>query len=490
MQNKNFKHLNIMKHFFTVIALFFTTTIYAQVGIGTSTPNASAKLEVSSTSKGLLIPQIALTGSSDVTTIASPATSLLVYNTATTSDVTPGYYYNAGTTTSPTWLRLNTGTSGVPYSGATSAVNLGAYDLTVNGITLGKGVGNIPTNTASGYRTLYSNTTGNNNTASGYRALYSNTTGNDNTASGFRALSANITGFENTASGSYALMSNTTGTFNTASGSYALEGNTEGNDNTANGIYTLYSNNTGSYNTASGSYALMSNTTGTSNTANGSYVLMSNTTGTSNTASGSYALMFNTTGNDNTANGIYTLYSNTTGSYNTASGRNAGYNLTTGSNNTLIGYDTQPSTDIISNEITLGNNSITSLRCKVTSITSLSDRRDKKDIIPIEEGLAFLKQLKPVSFTWNTRDKAKVGIKSAGFIAQELLALQKQSNIGDNLDLVSENNPEKLEARYGNLLPVIVKAIQEESAEKDKEIKALKERLDALEKQIKQILNK
>jgi uncharacterized protein YceH (UPF0502 family) len=62
---------------------------------------------------------------------------------------------------------------------------------------------------------------------------------------------------------------------------------------------------------------------------------------------------------------------------------------------------------------------------------------------------------------------------------------------------VSENNPEKLEARYGNLLPVIVKAIQEESAEKDmkisnqdKEIKALNVRLDALEKQITQLLKK
>ena len=126
----------------------------------------------------------------------------------------------------------------------------------------------------------------------------------------------------------------------------------------------------------------------------------------------------------------------------------------------------------------------------MTSITALSDRRDKTDIIPIGEGLAFLKKLNPVSFTWNTRDKAKVGIKSAGFIAQELLALQKQSKIGANLDLVSENNPEKLEARYGNLLPVIVKAIQEESAEKDKEIKALKERLNAIEKRLNLILDK
>ena len=394
-----------MKHFFAVIALFFTITTYAQVGIGASNPDASAKLEVRSTNKGLLIPQIALTGSSDVTTIASPATSLLVYNTATTSNVTPGYYYNAGTTTSPNWLRLNTGTGGVPYSGATSAVNLGAYDLTVNGITVGKGAGNSFDNTANGFQALFANTTGRQNIASGYRALYANTTGSSNTASG----------------------------------AYALYSNTEGSDNTANGVD---------------------------------------------------ALSGNTTGNENTASGSQALAANTTGSYNTAIGRSAGSNLTTGSNNTLIGYDARSSTNSISNEITLGNSSITSLRCQTQTITSLSDKRDKKDIIPIEEGLAFLKQLNPVSFTWNTRDKAKVGIKSAGFIAQELLALQKQSNIGDNLDLVSENNSEKLEARYGNLLPVIVKAIQEESAEKDKEIKALKERLDALEKQIKQMLDK
>ena len=170
--------------------------------------------------------------------------------------------------------------------------------------------------------------------------------------------------------------------------------------------------------------------------------------------------------------------------------KDKGSTLTTGINNIIIGSNANSSSNTVSNEITLGNSSVATLRAQVTSITALSDRRDKTNIIPIGEGLEFLKKLNPVSFTWNTRDKAKVGIKSAGFIAQELLALQKQSKIGDNLDLVSENNPEKLEARYGNLLPVIVKAIQEESAEKDKEIKALKERLNAIEKRLNQILYK
>jgi hypothetical protein len=136
--------------------------------------------------------------------------------------------------------------------------------------------------------------------------------------------------------------------------------------------------------------------------------------------------------------------------------------MTSGNNNTLIGYNSQPSSGSVNNEITLGNASITTLRSMVTSITSLSDRRDKTDIIEISEGLNFIKQLKPVSFTWNTRDKSKVGIKSAGFIAQDLLSLQKSSSIGENLDLVSENNPDKLEARYNNLLPVMVKAIQDQ----------------------------
>jgi hypothetical protein len=58
------------------------------------------------------------------------------------------------------------------------------------------------------------------------------------------------------------------------------------------------------------------------------------------------------------------------------------------------------------------------------------------------------------------------------------LALQKGSNIGDNLDLVSQDNPEKLEARYNNLLPVIVKAIQEVNEAKDKELGQLKAEKD------------
>lgn len=66
-----------------------------------SSPNASAMLDVYSSSKGLLIPRIALTSTSTAAPISSPETSLLIYNTATTGDVNPGYYYWASE-----WVRL------------------------------------------------------------------------------------------------------------------------------------------------------------------------------------------------------------------------------------------------------------------------------------------------------------------------------------------------------------------------------------------------
>lgn len=82
------------------------------VGIG-ATPVASAKLDVNATDKGLMIPNVALTSRILAGPITLPATSLLVYNTATAgaapNNVVPGYYYNAGTGAAPNWTRFATG---------------------------------------------------------------------------------------------------------------------------------------------------------------------------------------------------------------------------------------------------------------------------------------------------------------------------------------------------------------------------------------------
>lgn len=102
--------------FVLVISCLYTYISQAQVGIGTTVPNSSAMLDINSTNRGLLIPQIALTGTTDTATITSPAVSLLVYNTASTSDVTPGYYYNSGTTSSPVWSKFATATGNTSFN--------------------------------------------------------------------------------------------------------------------------------------------------------------------------------------------------------------------------------------------------------------------------------------------------------------------------------------------------------------------------------------
>ncbi len=89
--------------------LVMSSGVYAQTGIGTTTPAASAKLEVYATNKGFLPPRIALTGAADASTIASPVAGLLIYNTATAgtapNNVVPGYYYWNGTA----WIQLTGG---------------------------------------------------------------------------------------------------------------------------------------------------------------------------------------------------------------------------------------------------------------------------------------------------------------------------------------------------------------------------------------------
>tara|TARA_R110000822_G_scaffold105926_2_gene233889 strand:- start:1302 stop:1712 length:411 start_codon:yes stop_codon:yes gene_type:complete len=124
-----------------------------------------------------------------------------------------------------------------------------------------------------------------------------------------------------------------------------------------------------------------------------------------------------------------------------------------------------PSTATANNEFTLGGSYVSALRCQVQTISSLSDRRDKKDIEELPLGVDFINTLKPVKFTWNMRDGAKVGQQEAGFIAQDLDEAQIDAGAEDYLSLVLKNNPEKLEASYGKLVPVLVKAVQELSAE-------------------------
>jgi hypothetical protein len=78
------------------LALTFTVSIRAQVGIGTTNPDSSSILELSSSSKGFLMTRVALQSTTDTTTILSPVVGLLVYNTTAQNDVLPGFYYWEG----------------------------------------------------------------------------------------------------------------------------------------------------------------------------------------------------------------------------------------------------------------------------------------------------------------------------------------------------------------------------------------------------------
>jgi len=294
-----------------------------------------------------------------------------------------------------------------------------------------------------------------------------------------------------------------TGTGNSGLGVNSLTSNTTGNNNTALGFSSLGYNATGSDNTAVGKYSLVFNSTGNENTAIGTQSLYYNNTGSKNTALGNDAMRNNSTGFQNTAIGYYSLFFNN-GNYNTALGYNAGSTITTGANLTCIGIDAAPSSATALDQVTLGNGFVQSLRCNVQTISSLSDARDKKNITDLTLGLGFLMKIKPRQFNWDKREWYE-GNKSdgsmmketptAGFISQELDEAQTNEN-ADWLNLVLKDNPEKLEATYGNLLPVMVKAIQELKVESEKlkvenvELKKKNERLSIEVESLKSISEK
>ncbi len=381
---------------------------------------------------------------------------------------------------------------GTGTDGNNTFLGIRAGNFTMGGVSSNDG----SYNTGVGSRSLYSNTTGYRNSAFGFQSLYYNTTGTDNSAFGLNSLLFNQTGNGNSAFGTRSLYSNRTGINNTAIGLGALSSNDAGNNATAIGYNAMFytnntlaafdnlnvavgyealrgsttpANNTGNGNTAVGYMPLRNNSSGNYNSAFGISSLYLNTTGSDNSAVGSYSLTSNTTGYENSAFGRSTLYANTTGFRNSAFGTSAGSFISSGSNLTCIGYNAQPTSGSANNQITLGNNQITSLRCNVTTITSLSDARDKKNIMELDLGIDFLMKIKPRQFNWDKREWYEGNISdgskmkeepTAGFIAQELDEVQTTEN-AEWLNLVLKDNPEKWEATPGNLLPIMVKAIQE-----------------------------
>ena len=349
--------------------------------------------------------------------VSSPPTSKLQVSGVVTAS---GYKIPGGT--SAQYLRADgtvttSVTSGVPYTGASQAVDLGAFDMKVNGITVGLGGGQSSTNSAFGNASLSSNNTGIYNTAVGQSALAYNTSGQANTALGLNALRNNTTANGNVAIGAASLQENNA-SYNIAIGLNTLQNNTSGQTNIGLGFNALLTNttssgniaigaaslqnNNGGYNIGIGLNSMQENTLGTSNVAIGYNSLWknvansgstaigynsmqyadnrttgritgntaigyeslkgsmtaANNTGINNTAVGASSLFSNTTGSQNSAFGGYALNRNTSGSYNTALGRNSMYGNTTGSNNISIGDEAMVSNTTGAYNIAIGNQTL------------------------------------------------------------------------------------------------------------------------------------
>ena len=545
-------HLTRQKLILLASLAIISARVQAQVRIGppAGVANNSAALEVMSgpyTSgspyRGLLVPTVTTTQRSQ---IQSPGQGLLIFNTSTNQ-----IEVNTGTAATPVWLAGGANTTGgnsawslAGNAGTTSANFLGTTDnapllFRVNNQNAGRidgalynlGLGYLAlnpaargqNNTALGTYTLYYLTTGNYNTATGFQALHNTTTGSYNTAMGTVALLANTTGQFNVASGYKALFNNIDGSSNTAIGSVALEGNTSGHDNTALGTVALNANTTGNYNTAAGAGALAKNTSGFGNTAVGHNSFSANTTGYANVGVGEDALLFNMDGHDNVALGASSLSNNTNGSSNMASGNLAlrlnttgqsntasgtvalQYNVT-GNNNTALGFNPGPlaanpnltnATAIganaivsASNQIVLGDNTITSLRCNVQTISALSDERIKEDIKADVPGLSFITRLTPVTYHVNKTKEAKLlgypwtniiedKVLHSGFLAQDVEAAAKMA--GYNFEGVRQEEGGKYyTVGYTLFVIPLVQAVKD----LHKEVNELKETINQLKSEV------
>lgn len=246
---------------FSILSLL---SVNAQVGIGTTTPNAQLDIKSSNqatpaNNDGILIPKVDAFPSTNPTSLQD---GMMVYLTTTAGSNQPGFYYWDNSTTS--------------WKGVGSTNNVDGWAL----------LGNSGTNPSINF--------------------IGTTDDNDVVFRRNNTLSGKI-GFSNT---SFGLFSEhlTFGNFNTAFGAYSMYSASGGSYNSAFGNGALYSN-TGQYNTAVGANSLFRNTYGENNLAFGPEALFSNISGSNNIAIGKETLLNNESGSDKIAIGHNALHS-------------------------------------------------------------------------------------------------------------------------------------------------------------------------------------
>jgi hypothetical protein len=308
--------MKIMKrNIYTLVLLcsifgFSTTFAQKNVGIGTTSPDNSAVLDINSSDKGLLIPRMSL---QQRNAINNPADGLMVYQTGEQG----GFYFFEGKTNE--WKPITeaksiAGTDG-DWTLIGNAAGLNDFIGTTNDQPLRFKVGNssfgqfnrAKASVFIGQDAGNESNTGNANTGIGLNALTSVSTGLGNTAIGVNAMaSGSITGQFNIGLGNGSLTNLTGGSQNVGIGWRALSRITSGFYNMGIGTQALFNNNVGNNNVAIGISSMLANTDGSSNTAIGFNSLISNVNGDGNVAIG------NAAGADETgSNKLYIANSNT-----------------------------------------------------------------------------------------------------------------------------------------------------------------------------------
>ncbi len=120
----------MQKYILLTLSLILSSyTCYSQVGINTTTPNASASLEIADSNRGFLVNRVTLTAANLAAPITNPANGLLVFNTNTDltpagyeNDVRPGFYYwNA---TQSRWITQTPETRSARYVNTNTTFNV------------------------------------------------------------------------------------------------------------------------------------------------------------------------------------------------------------------------------------------------------------------------------------------------------------------------------------------------------------------------------
>jgi hypothetical protein len=306
-------------------------------------------------------------------------------------------------------------------------------DITVQGVTVGRGAGAVSTNTAIG-NGVFGNSipTGTNNLAIGYQASYNLTSAVSTVAIGRNAAYINTTGGDFVAIGRDALYSNTTGSYSVAIGEGALLSNTTASNNTAVGYQAGYTNVTGQFNAFFGQSAGYASTGG-QNTFIGTQSGVSMTTGSKNTILGEY------------------------------SGNQGGLDIRTASNYIVLsdgdgnprlylngsGYPFFP--QVRSNAGSYTAKWTTSAEL----VLDTSSARYKDNIRDSAYGLSHVMQIRSAMFEYKADGRTDVGL-----VAEELDLI-----IPELVTKNAENQPDAVS--YDRMVSVLVKAIQELKAEID-----------------------